>query len=336
MLFVAVILGVPGVAQGAVHTLAPAIIDAEIQPRDIVDEKLVLVNTSDYKIKLFPIINDVTAGEDGGVQQFVSPSMADRTRSLASWLEVARGGEELAPHEKREVILTIRVGPQAKPGEYHAMIAYAPGSTIDDAQRLVDAHAVPITFINATLADKKVDSVNLSRFYVKQFVIQEHVGDMTYRVDNTGDTELIPTGDVVIYNQRGEEVASIPVNPEKRSVQAGDSTTFTASVPVSKLLGKYKAYLTLHYGAQQAAVNDTVYFFAVPWKKVLIAFVIFIVLALTLALVVHHRYRKRDDDASYEEFYATDPDEAVALPLTLRDNLSTAHHRDVVMKHGEK
>ncbi len=307
-------------AHANTYVVAPRFIDLTVEPRDIIEEKI-LVTNGGAPVSLFTVVNEVTVGIEGGLKEFVTPSMSDRSSTLTSWIEISRAGFDLAPGASRELPLVIRVNPSAEPGEYHAMIAFAPGTTIDDAMQRVKQGDVPSVLINVTIEKKSNDFVNLARFSIKKFVTAFHDGDVQYRVDNTGDTELIPSGDIIIYNQRGEEVATVPVNADAKSVRPGDTVTFSGGVPIEGLLGKYKAFLTLRYGSEQAAVYDTVYFYVFPWKKIGIIFVIFAVLAIACALWIHRRYSQDEDD-----------DGAHELPVRVRESASVAHERDVIMR----
>lgn len=319
----------PFSVSAAMHTQAPVVIDLSIQPRDIIDEKIVLTNTGVAKLTLFAFVSEVTGGLEGGVSGEITPSMVDRTKTFVSWIELPRT-VELAPNETKEVPLTVKVGPQAQGGEYHAKISFASGSTVDEAQRQVVAGNAPTTFINATLEEKHRETANLSRFSIKRFITGYHDGDVRYRVENSGDVAIVPTGDMVIYNQKGEEVATVPVNPDKRSLGPGEQAVFTTGIAPEGLLGKYKAHLTMRYGSGQAAVYDTVYFFALPLWKVLVAFAIFVGSALALSLLIHSRARRRSRADSVEDDGMGDY--AQSIPLTTRSTASATHPRDIVMK----
>ncbi len=307
------------------YTVAPRVIDIKIKPRYIIEQKIVLTNNESGKITLFPSVNNVTVGLEGGVETFVSPSMDDRTASFVSWFETQRTGIELNPGESREVSLTIRVNPNAEPGAYHALIAYAPGTTIDDAIALAKSGSAPSVLINATIEESRKDYMNLSTFHVKKFIMSLHEGDVTYRVKNSGDTELTPSGDILIYNQRGEEVLSVPVNPERKTIKPGEEATLGTSVPVDKLFGKYKAFLTIKYGKEQAAVYDTAFFYALPIKKVATGFGVMLVLAVVFALWLHRRMSRAHEHDDGD-------DGAESMPIFVKDTVSGAHHKDVVMK----
>ncbi len=313
-------LGAPASVFSAEHLLSPEIIDVVVQPRDILTEKIVLENKSPARITLYPSVNNVTPGTEGGIQEFVSPSMSDRTVSLANWIELNRGGVELNPGESREVELTIRVHQDAKPGTYHAMIAYAPGRTNEEAFALIRARAVPVTLINARIEEKKNEWLKLSQFSIKKFLLSPVEDSISYTVENTGDAELVPGGDIIFYNQRGEEKASMQLNDLRRSIKPGASEVFKMKVPESGLFGKHKAFLTVRYGSGQAAVYDTTYFYVLPWKKLAVAFAVFFIVILSLVLWLHRKYSKdTSDDGDY-------------VPFVVRNTESIPHHRDVVMK----
>jgi hypothetical protein len=172
-----------------------------------------------------------------------------------------------------------------------------------------------------TIADTAPEILSLSRFTVKRFVTAFNPSDIAYQFANQGDTVLAPKGDIILYNQRGEEVASIAVNPDGRTVPPGEQTVFNAGVPTDGLLGKYKAYLNVRYGENQAAVYDTVYFYVLPWKKLLIGLGVFLALCVLVALYMHRRYAHTEDDEEADEVYIE------TRPVTAR-----MHDRDIVMK----
>jgi hypothetical protein len=312
------------VASAASYTLAPLLIDREAMARDILNETIVLENRSGAKVTLFPSVNDVTVGLQGGVEEFIPPSMSDKTGSLATWIEVPRAGLELEAGERREIPLTIRVVPNAEPGTYHAMIAYAPGRTQDEALALIKAGAAPTTLINLTIGDDTDEAMRLSRFSVDKFVIKPSADALSFELINSGDTELKPTGDVIIYDQRGVEQRSFSINEDGAFIPPGGQRGFTHEVPIEGLFGKYKAFLSVRYGENQAAIYDTVYFYVFPWHKLLIAFGIFLAAAVGLALYLHNRL-----SGGVEE-------EGDEVPLLVRETGSGAHERDVVIRKKEK
>lgn len=304
------------------YSVAPLIIDKTVEPRAIEESEIVITNATGAILQLFPAVNNVTVGTTGGVEQFVPASMSDRTTSLASWIELSRKPLELQPGEIATTTLTIRVNPDAAAGTYHALVSFPDGRNRDEAEALIPKGGVPGTIVSVTIAKNSREELGLSGFRVDRFVVSPDNEAASYVVKNAGDTDILPTGDILIYNQRGEEMATIPVNPEGLTVKAGETATFFETIPTAGLVGKYKAYLSLKYGTEQRAqIQDTAFFYAVPWKKLIVLFLGLLCVAIAISLVVHRRYRTDIDDDGSEY-----------LPLHVRDGISGAIHHDIDMK----
>ncbi len=307
--------------------VSPRVIDLTVSPRDIIEEKLEVSNTSGGTLTLFAFVHNVTVGLEGGVEEYVAPSLSDRTASLSNWIEIQRSGLEVMSGSVREVPLILRIDPHAKPGTYHALISYSHGRTIDEAEALVQKGEAPSVLITVRIEAPSNDFMKLSHFMIKRFIFDPRMPEtITYGVTNTGDTELRPFGDILLYNGKGEEVGSIPINQESRSIQPNESVSFSTQIPEGNFFGKYKALLTVRYGSGGAALYDTVFFYVFPWKKAALIFVILLVLALGFALWMHHRATAREDDESGDE------DGVASLPVFVTEDRSASHHRDVIIK----
>lgn len=309
-------------AYAAQVSLSPRLIDVSLEPRDTSNQVIVVTNTAPVKTTFFVFVNNVTVGLEGGVQEFIPPSMSDRTSSLSSWMEIQRSGFDIDPQSAKEVPLVIKMDSRANPGVYHALVSVAPGRNVDEAEALVRGGQAPSVLVTVTYEKKLMDSLKLVQFFVKKFITHTTAENMTYRLENTGDTEVKPTGDIILYNQKGEEVAALPVNVEGKTIQPGTSVSFPVTLKDNTLFGKYKAFLTVRYGSQGAAIYDTVYFYFFPWQKILISFIVLIVVSLGVGLWLHYRYVH----SVHEE------EEGAILPMEVRTTASESHVRDVVIK----
>jgi hypothetical protein len=304
------------------YTVAPVIVDRTLEPRSIENFDIVITNDTNAILQLFPAVNNVSVGLSGGIESFVPASMSDRTTSLASWIELSRTPIELGPGQSATTTATIRIIADAEPGTYHALISFPDGRNRDEAEARIQNGGVPSTILTVTIEKKTREELGLSGFIVDRFVLSPDNEAAAYTVANSGDTDIVPTGDILIYNHRGEEVAVVPVNPSRASVKAGETVVMRAQLPTAGLAGKYKAYLSLKYGTEQRAqIQDTAFFYAVPWKKLLILFFGLLLVAIALALVVHRRYE-----------YDSDDDGSEYLPLHVKDGVSGATHHDIDMK----
>ena len=138
---------------------------------------------------------------------------------------------------------------------------------------------------------------------------------------NPGDEPLVPKGEIIFYDTKGVEVASIPVNPNNIEIPPGGEQVFQGHVPLDGLFGKYKAFLSVEYGTQnKASLQDTAFFYAVPLTTLLIVLGVFFFAVMLLSLYLHKRYFDDSDDGS--EF----------LPLHIKDTPSVPHHHDINLR----
>lgn len=312
-LFLAIISPVfllfPALTQAANFSVSPVLIDVEVSPRDIVTKDITLKNESPNKITLYATVNEIAVDEGGAIKEFVSPVMTDRTNTVTSWLEIGRGRIELEVGETKTVPLTIRMNPKAEAGEYHALIGFVNTNKRPDAEARALAGEADGVIVKIAIEEKTNELLRISSFLIDRFVFAKDEGTITIEIENNGEDDATPNGEIIFYNSRGEEVSSMTVNSDNNRIAPGEKTTITTKVPFHESLGRYKANLVLRYGAdQQAAVFDTTQFFILP-LPLLIGILVAIVL---LSLLVTYLLRRTFYDELHED------DDGNALPLYVR------------------
>lgn len=298
------------------YSVAPLVIDESLEGRDIVTREITVTHMGGEPATLYPSVNNISIKEGGVIEEFLPPIDSDRAASLASWIELNRSGIDMQPGETKTIPITFRINGNPIPGEYHAFIGFGYGRNRDEAETQVKAGRAPGAVVNVTIADKSFSFLKIASFVVDRFVTRAENQAAVYTFQNPGKETLTPQGDIIIYNQRGAEVATLPVNAEGVSVPPGDTHVFTAQVPVKGLFGKYKAFLSVEYGsAQRGSVQDTSFFYVIPWKIVLVVCLVIAILAAYLAWHTHRRYFDDVDDNDHEQLLvrvrdgASDPKE---------------------------
>lgn len=283
----------------------PAIIDLEGQPRDILKASVTLDNRSETYIEVYPFINSISA--EYGRQEFVDPATADSASSLANWIELSRASIILKAREKKTIEFAVNVHLRAQPGNYHAVVSFARGSTRDEAERnLRNALQVPV---NVEVLENIKERLQLKRFAPHNVFSAAFPVLFDVVIANVGNREVMPTGEMRIYDRKGEEVAILPVQSPS-SIAPGTTLSLTVAWdepnPDSLLAkaglgigdwGRYKALVDLEYGSSgRGTVQDTVFFWVLPWHVLLIVF-----LVVTLSMVAWirrlHRRHMRTYDA---------------------------------------
>jgi len=283
----------------------PFLIDTQLQPRETGEETITLTNNyPTRKAVVYATVNEISIDSVGEIKQFVSPVMTDRTNTVTSWIEVGRGRIEVNPGETKEVPLAVRVHPQAEPGEYHVFIGMVEASKRAVAEAIALNGEADGVILKVTVSDERTDSMRIAGFLIDRFVTGADSRLIDIEVENSGDLESVPTGEIIFYDSRGVEVNSIAVNPEGVVIAPGETKLITAEVPLENALGRYKANISLEYGSnQRASLYDTTYFYMMPMQFLIMGLVGILVVSLLITLLFRrmlaandHGYDETGDD----------------------------------------
>lgn len=301
------------------YTISPLVIDTKAEARDILTKKITITNTGTAMGTIYPTVNNISLDAGGTIQEFHPPVESDRTASLASWIEISRSGINVPVGESKTIDVILRINPNPVPGTYHAYIGFGYGRNQDEAQAQVNNGKAPGTVITVTIQDNKLELLKLSRFIIDRFITKTGNQAAVYTIKNPGDEALVPTGEIIFYDNKGVEVSALTVNEGKESIPPGEEREFKVEVPTQGLFGKYKAFLNVEYGvAQKASVQDTSFFYVLPMKILLSIMGVLAVVVIILALYIHKKY--------FDDSYVDDSD---VLPLHIRDTYSDPLHHDI-------
>ena len=303
------LLAVPYIVFGQpTYSVSPLVINTKVEARDIITKKITLTNTGAQPVTIYPSVNNISLKEGGTIEAFLPPVASDRTESLASWIEIRRGGIDLQPGEIETIDLILRINPEPKSGTYHALIGFGYGRNTDEAQTQIENGQAPSTIVTVTIEEKKNEFLKLSKFIVDKFITNTENQAAVYTFNNPGDETVIPTGEIILYDSTGKEVGVISVNADGVSIPPGGEHVFTASVPTQGLFGKYKAFLSVEYGStQRGSVQDTSFFYVLPLKIILSVGLIVAIIVIFSALYVHRKYLdEAGDDSDQLTFHVRD------------------------------
>lgn len=270
-------------------SVSPVVENEKAKPRDIIKKELLITNNTDKRVDLYATVENVDP--NNGDQDFKDASNSDLSTSLANWIEITRGVIELSAGESRKIPYLIHVNLSAKPGIYYSKIKFGEGSTRKEAETKDDAVAL---LLNVEVIDDAKERLQLGNFVSDKSVVLGDVASFSYKIENTGNRRVEPRGTIRIFNRRGEEVGSVPLNADGDEISPNNNKQLAAVWNTLGRFGKYKAYLDLEYGENQlASVQDTVYFWVFPWKEIMASIIGIIVLAIVGTYIVHMRVMAR-------------------------------------------
>jgi hypothetical protein len=266
-------------------SVSPVVTNEKVKPRDIIKKELVVTNHLDRRVDLYITVENIDATE--GSQETVSPAVADLSKSLANWVEITRGVIELGPKESRKIPYLIHVNLSAVPGNYLARVQFREGSRRDYAESKDEGASL---LLNVEVLDDANERLQLSGFVSEDSLVLGDTVSFSYLLENIGNRLVEPRGSIRIFNRRGEEVGSVPLNADGEEINPENKRQLAAAWSAAGRFGKYKAFLDLEYGENQlASVQDTVYFWVFPWKEILASLAGVFVLAIIGTYIVHMR-----------------------------------------------
>lgn len=254
--------------------VSPKVVNVKSKAREIDNLNLTLKNTSGAVLPIYVTLVDIDP-EKGKMLASGADTLA---ATPSRWFEIART-QELLPHEEQSTILRLSVPGQAKSGTYNVLMRLS----TDASGKCADcAEEIPVTI---DVADDVREVMQLSSFSVAKDVFMGGSADFNLRVENTGNRALAPTGKIRIFDKRGEEVGAVDVNASAKSVDPKAQDMLAASWAADGHFGRYKALLDVSYG-QRGIMQDTVYFWVIPWGRLMGMFAtIVIVLGFGVVMV---------------------------------------------------
>jgi len=313
-------------AQG--FTVSPILIERTTEARDMFSRTITLTNQEERPLRVYASVHEVKMGEDTEIVSFVPPSMSDRTTSVTSWIAISRARLEVPLAGTLDVPLSIKIHPQAPAGTYYAFIGFATGSNRDDIEATIISGAGKGVILKLTIAEKETQAAQLVTFQTDRFSMTEGEGGLSYTIENTGESTIIPKGEVIIYDQRGKELTYITLNTQSLEIPPGARVELSETLPFLNRIGRQKAYLALEYGDGTATVFDTTFYYSVPWYYLLALVSLMLVLFITIISILKRAF-SRQDESNHGAVYE--------VPVFVKKN--SAHNEydhDLHLKHVKK
>lgn len=318
--------------------LTPKVIDAKGKIREISHHTLTLKATAPGVSTLFVWVVDVDQMKGDLATSDMSGLNANPLDSSPSrWIEIPRS-INLLPKEEQTVPFQMQIPSNAKPGNYHVAIKFASGQTQFEAQKCESC--TEQVLMNIEVTEDIREKLQLFSFAAAKNVFINPSADFSFAVENTGNRALVPNGKIRIFDNTGKEVGLVDVNADGKEVEPKGKELLAATWAADGHFGKYKAMLDMSYG-QRGTMQDVVYFWVIPWSKMLgFVFTIIILMAFFMMFargrdMARPRYAYADvateeEPAPEVEQPEDEPEEGVLSRIARRFHRSGDRLEDVI------
>jgi hypothetical protein len=285
-------------ASAAAFDVTPKVIDAKGKAREISHHNITLQATGSGVSTIFVWVVDVdqmkgdlSTGDMSGLNANPLDSSPSR------WIEIPRS-INLLPKEEQSVPFQMQIPAQAKPGNYHVAIKFASGQTQFEAEKCESC--TQQVLLNIEVSEDIREKLQLFSFAAAKNIFVNPTANFSFAVENTGNRTLVPNGKIRIFDNTGKEVGLVDINADGKEVAPKGREQLAATWAAGGHFGKYKAMLDMSYG-QRGTMQDVVYFWVIPWSKLLGFGLTLVVLMVFFMLFARGRDLARRSSYAYAE-----------------------------------
>jgi len=257
-------------------TVSPGKIQYKTDPGAVISGKIFVLNEEGETQTFYVAFEKFI--EQGGEKKFLPGEPTE----LANWFKMEKN-VTIEPGQQKEIPFTVEIPQNAPPGGHFAVIWW--GAAPPGGQVAIVTRAGILVYVEVSgEVNEKGELLNFS-LPKGNFLVFRLPEDFTVDFKNSGNTYLKPVGEIKIKNIFGSSIAAFDVNDKERIILPEDAQSLNISKKFEKppfALGLYKAELALSWGETQNNIQKSIYLFVFPWKIVILAIIILVILYLLI------------------------------------------------------
>lgn len=263
-------------AQGV--QISPALVELNAAKGKTYTVNLRVMNVTNGDLTYSTSVEDFAAADETGTPQITDNSNLPTTASIKTWVSV-ESSFTLGAHKEKNVDAIVTIPSNAEAGGHYGVVRFS-GSTPN-----VESTGVGLTASAAVLFLIKVDGTIVEKASMASFFTANNDGNQSSffenspitfvtRVQNDGNIHIKPVGSVELRDMFGNILSTMPVNNDKSNVLPSSIRRFEAQYDNTWMIGPYTADLTLGYGTTGQAITNTITFWVIPYKIILVVLLV--------------------------------------------------------------
>lgn len=276
-------VGLASAQEGTSIKISPVLFeDLTADPGEQLTGEIDVSNPGSDAIVLYPTAQNFLpkAGNEDGMPELTE---SDTPYAMMEWISFDKTSVDLAPGAKDTVKFFITVPADATPGGHYGSLLFstkAPEGAPETTQLKVESAVSALVLLRVS-GDIREEGNVVS--FTTSGLTDGNVVDFELKFENTGNTHVKPTGDIVITNWLGSKVAEVKMEGE--NVLPNSTRNLTATwQPQGALFGKYTATITGAYGTANKAFTAETSFSQYHFTTLLIILVIIILIILFIKM----------------------------------------------------
>lgn len=257
-------------------------------------------NLSNIKVTAKPIVNDFVANdkENGQPQLILDPGKSAPEHSFKP-LVVPIGNTTIAPLERKEVKVTLKVPATAAPGGYYGTIRFQPTTVSSGSGSQVNLTASVGTLFLITVPGNLTQKLTLASFTATKngksgTLFNSGPITLETRLNNVGNIHVQPFGKIIVKNTFGKVVYTTELNntDPRGNILPNSIRKFENPIGLKHLFGRYTAEGTLAYGDNGNLITVKKTFYVIPYILIIVILLVLIFLIFVLPRLIR-AYNRR-------------------------------------------
>jgi hypothetical protein len=273
--------------------ISPTLLEINAEAGNEYEVSVNVTNITDTDLVYSSSIDDFNSNNETGSPHIISNEDLPETASIKTWVTPITDFV-LASHDSKNISAMITVPTNAEPGGHYGVIRFSGGSSNVDTNGVgLSASAGVLVLIRVGSDDQIIEKADLASFNVekddKQSWLFEN-GPITFvsRIQNNGNVHVKPSGSIEVRDMFGGLTATMDVNTKdpKSNVLPNSIRRFESALNTKWMFGQYTATITLGYGTKGQAITNTIKFWVIPYKLILIGLFILFTVGFVLKRLV--------------------------------------------------
>lgn len=286
---------------GQALEIAPPIVTLTVNPGQVINTQIKLRDITKDNLLVTNEVNDFVAAGEDGTPKILLNSDPNNPFSMKNWISPLPS-LDLAPQQIKTLNITINVPANASPGGHYGVIRFT-GTPPHLKGQGVALSASLGALVLLTVRGQLTHNLSVKEFYVsgsgkKGSFFEAAPLSFVARLQNNGNVQEMPSGNLIIKDMFGRVTAGIAINQPPRNVLPASIRKFEGQLDKTNLgnkhlFGRYSAVLTVKYGDNNdQTLIASLAFWVIPWKLILGVVIALIVAFFGLRFLLR-RYNQR-------------------------------------------
>jgi hypothetical protein len=274
--------------------ISPALVQLNGEKGKSYSVKLQVLNVTGSDLSFTSEVNDFASKDETGTPSILLNETEPAPTSIQSWVG-SIPNFTLKARETKTIDAVITIPANAEPGGHYGVIRFS-GSAPSLSGTGVGLSASAGTLMLVRVAGAITEKLDLITFEANNggnpSALFEN-GPITFltRFQNKGNVHVQPSGTILINDTFGNKVTSLDINSEKGNILPSSTRRFQSTLGQKWLFGRYTATITIGYGTTGQAIVQTISFWVIPYKLILIGLAILATIIYVLRIAIK-RYNK--------------------------------------------